>query len=80
MLFSSFKLYLELVSSKMQSMSSFLLSVQGRKLLEDSKILHSSAPMTEVTPDFANERFGSSLVIVIAALFFSILCILGVNA
>jgi E3 ubiquitin-protein ligase ATL10/75/76/77/78 len=60
-------------------MSSFLLSVQGRKLLEDSKILHASAPMTGVTTDFANTRFGSSLVIIIAALLFSILCILGVN-
>jgi E3 ubiquitin-protein ligase ATL10/75/76/77/78 len=70
---------LELVSNKMQSMSSSLLSVHGRKLLEDSKILHSSAPVTEVTPNFAHERFGSSLVIVIAALFFLIICILGFN-
>jgi len=67
-------------SSNLQSMSSFLLSVQGRKLLEDSKILHSSAPMTELTPDLANARFGSSLVIVIAALFLSILFVLGVKA
>jgi len=71
---------LELVSSNMQSMSSFLLSVQGRKLLEDSKILQSSATMTEVTPDIATARYDSSLAIVIAALFCSILLALGVNA
>jgi len=63
----------------MQNISSFLLSVQSRKLLEDGKILHSSAPMTDV-PEMVNTRFNSSLATIIVALFFSILCGLGINA
>lgn len=61
-------------------MSAFQFSVQGRKLFEDRKILQSaSAPMTQV-PDITNARYASSLGIVIAVLFCSVLCALGINA
>lgn len=59
----------------MQSIYSFSMSVQGRKLLEGRKLLHSPAPMTGF-PDVTNARFNASLAIVIAAFF----CVLGVNA
>lgn len=64
----------------MQSMSSFVLSLQGRKLFEEGKILQSAAPSTEVTPNVVNARSGSGLSIIITVLFFSILCALGINA
>lgn len=73
-------LSLELVSSKMQSMPSFSLCVQGRKLLQGSEESHSSAPMTGATPDFANAGSGSSVRVVMAAVFLSILFLWGFNA
>lgn len=72
---------MELVSSNTQSMFSFILSVHGRKLLEDGKILQSAAPTTKLTPNVVNARSDSSLsAIIITVLFCSILGALGINA
>lgn len=64
--------------------------VHGRRLLEGRKILQSSAPTgpslvehldgSREVPYVVNTRFDSSLAVVIAALFCSLLCALGVSA
>lgn len=78
---------LELVSCEMQIMAAF--PVHGRRWLEDRKTLQSSAPMglsverldgSREVPYVVNTRFDSSLSVIIAALFCSLLLALGLSA
>lgn len=78
---------LELLASEMQIMSAF--PVHGRRFLQDPKILQSSAPIglsverleeSRDVPYVVNTRFDSTLAVIIAALFCSLLFALGMSA
>jgi len=76
----------ELFSSKIQSISALPLSIHGRRLFEDRRILTSISPSMEIpersTEDtyVAKASFDSGLAIILGALFCSILCALVVSA